>query len=158
MMICGRVIDAIEEWKPDLTVIDETGLGAGVLDRLTEQRYKVRGLNFGWRSSNTVIWGNARAEIWSKMKDWLKVGHIPNDKDLKQDLTGPRKEPDSSGRIFLESKKKMKARGLASPDAADALAVTFFYPIGNKEIKNSLREKSLYKSYSHTPSYGGWMV
>jgi hypothetical protein len=158
MMICGRVIDAIEEWKPDLTVIDETGLGAGVLDRLTEQRYKVRGLNFAWKASNTVIWGNARAEIWSKMKDWLKVGSIPNDKDLKQDLVGPRKEPDSSGKIFLESKKKMKSRGLASPDAADALAVTFFYPVASSETDGLRKNRALSKGngYSYAQSCS-WM-
>lgn len=66
MMICGRVIDAIEEWKPDLTVIDEGGLGAGVLDRLVEQRYRVRGVNFGWKASNPVMYGNKRAEMWGR--------------------------------------------------------------------------------------------
>jgi len=158
MMICGRVIDAIEEWKPDLTVIDEGGLGAGVLDRLVEQRYKVRGVNFGWKASNPVMYGNKRAEMWGAMKDWLKKGHIPDDKDLKQDLTGPRKEPDSSGTIFLESKKKMKARGLASPDAADALAVTFAYPIANKEIDKLRKERVM--SHGNGYSYSqlsSWM-
>ena len=34
------MIDAIEEYRPALTVIDEGGLGYGILDRLKEQRYK----------------------------------------------------------------------------------------------------------------------
>ena len=34
MTIVGRVIDAMEEYKPVLTVIDEGGLGYGILDRL----------------------------------------------------------------------------------------------------------------------------
>jgi hypothetical protein len=131
MMICGRVIDAMEDWKPDMTVIDEGGLGAGVLDRLVEQRYKVRGVNFGWKASNTVMYGNKRAEMWGMMKDWLKKGHIPDDKDLKQDLVGPRKEPDSSGTIFLESKKKMRSRGLASPDCF--VAGTMIDVVGGKK-------------------------
>jgi hypothetical protein len=159
MMICGRVIDAIDEWMPDMTVIDEGGLGAGVLDRLVEQRYKVKGVNFGWSAPNPVMYGNMRAFIWGEMKDWLKTGHIPDDKDLKQDLVGPRKEPDSSGRIFLETKKKMKSRGLASPDAADALAVTFAYKVANKELKSYLKDRVRVKStgYLGSQSSGNWM-
>ena len=64
MEIVGRVIDAIREYQPALTVIDEGGLGYGVLDRLTEQRYKVRGVNFGWKAKNPITWGNKRAEMW----------------------------------------------------------------------------------------------
>jgi phage terminase large subunit len=41
-------------------------------------------------------------------------------------------KPDSKGSIFLESKKDMKARGLASPDAADAIALTFSYPVASR--------------------------
>jgi hypothetical protein len=42
-------------------------------------------------------------------------------------------KPDSKGTIYLESKKDMKARGLASPDAADAIAVTFAFPVAHRE-------------------------
>jgi hypothetical protein len=41
--------------------------------------------------------------------------------------------PDSRGTIFLESKQDMKSRGLASPDAADAVAVTFAFPVAHRE-------------------------
>jgi len=67
------------------------------------------------------------------MRDWLRTASVPDDRALKSDLTGPKTKPDSSGTIFLESKKDMKARGLASPDAADALAVTFAYPLASRE-------------------------
>lgn len=133
MQIVGRVIDTIEEWRPDLTAVDEGGIGAGVLDRLTEQRYKVRGVNFGWKAANPVMYGNVRAEIWGKMREWLKTASIPADDQLKMDLCAPNKKPNSNGTIFLEGKKEMKSRGLASPDAADALAVTFHYPVAAGE-------------------------
>ena len=129
MTVVGHVIQTIEEFRPTLTVVDEGGLGAGVLDRLKEQRYKVRGVNFAWRSSRPVMYGNKRAEIWGALKEWLLTASVPNDKTLRDDLTGPRVKPNSAGAIFLESKKEMKARGLASPDAADAIAVTFAFPI-----------------------------
>ena len=133
MTTVGHVIDAIEEFRPALTVIDEGGLGYGILDRLTEQKYKVRGVNFGWKAKNPIMWGNKRAEMWGAMRDWLKTASIPKDRLLKADLTGPMKKPNSAGTIFLEGKKEMKARGLASPDAADAIAVTFAYPVAHRE-------------------------
>jgi len=139
MSIVGRVIDAIDEFKPTLTVIDEGGLGYGILDRLTEQRYKVRGVNFGWKAKNPVMWGNKRAEMWGAMREWLKTASIPQDKMLKDDLVGPMKKPNSAGTIFLEGKKEMKSRGLASPDAADALAVTFAYPVAHREYTEKAR-------------------
>jgi hypothetical protein len=132
MTVVGLVIDMIEEYDPDLTVVDEGGLGYGVLDRLKEQRYKVRGVNFGWKAKNPIMWGNKRAEMWGALKDWLKTASIPVDRRLKADLTGPKTKPDSSGTVFLESKKDMKARGLASPDSADAIAVTFAYTVANR--------------------------
>ena len=133
METVGRVIEAIEEYKPALVVVDEGGLGAGVVDRLKEQRYKIRGVNFGTKSKNPLMWGNKRAEMWGEMREWLKTASIPNDRYLKNDLMGPMMKPDSRGTIFLESKKDMKSRGLASPDAADAIAVTFAFPVARRE-------------------------
>ena len=141
MSVVGHVIDAIEEFKPALTVIDEGGLGYGILDRLTEQRYKVRGVNFGWKSKNPAMWQNKRSEMWGAMRDWLKSASIPQDRQLKNDLVGPMRKFNSSGSILLESKKEMKARGLASPDAADALAVTFAFPVAHRGEYNSKIER-----------------
>jgi hypothetical protein len=143
MTVVGHVIEAIEEFKPTLTVIDEGGLGYGILDRLTEQRYKVRGVNFGWKAKNQIMWGNKRAELWGETREWLKTAAIKADRALKNDLTGPKTKPDSSGKIFLESKKDMKARGLASPDAADAIAVTFAYPLAHREYNKPLPRRSM---------------
>jgi hypothetical protein len=111
MEVAGYVIDAIEQFKPALVCIDEGGLGAGVVDRLKEQRYKIRGVNFGNKAKNQIMWGNKRAEMWGAMRDWLRTGHIPTDRFLKTDLISPRTKPDSKGTLFLESKKDMKSRG-----------------------------------------------
>jgi hypothetical protein len=153
MTIVGRVIEAIEEFRPALTVIDEGGLGYGILDRLTEQRYKVRGVNFGWKSSKPIMWGNRRAEMWGAMREWLRTASIPADRQLKSDLIGPTKKPDSKGTIFLEGKKEMKARGLASPDAADALAVTFAFPVAHREYADKDRPRT----YQGNSVINSWM-
>jgi hypothetical protein len=155
MEVVGRVIDAIEEFRPALVVIDEGGLGAGVVDRLKEQRYKVRGVNFGQKSVKPLMYGNKRAEMWGAMKEWLKTASIPKDRFLKSDLTGPMMKPDSKGTIFLESKKDMKARGLASPDAADAIAITFAYPVAHREARPMDNRPRM--SYGGAIS-SGWMA
>ena len=155
MEVVGHVITAIEEFKPALVVIDEGGLGAGVVDRLKEQRYKVRGVNFGNKSKNQAMWGNKRAEMWGEMREWLKSAHLPADRYLKSDLIGPLMKPDSRGTIFLESKKDMKARGLASPDAADALAVTFAFPVAHREGRVDMLRPRGYGSVNVSTSWMG---
>jgi hypothetical protein len=142
MTVVGHVIEAIEQYKPTLVVIDEGGLGAGIVDRLKEQRYKVKGINFGNKSTNPIMYGNKRAEMWGKMKDWLKTASIPLDRFLKTDLISPMMKPDSKGTIFLESKKDMKARGLASPDAADAICVTFAFPVAHREAREATQRRT----------------
>jgi hypothetical protein len=157
MEVAGHVIDAIEEFKPALVCIDEGGLGAGVVDRLKEQRYKIRGVNFGNKAKNQTMWGNKRAEMWGAMRDWLKTGHIPTDRFLKTDMISPRTKPDSKGTLFLESKKDMKARGLASPDAADAIAVTFAFPVASTDPRLGRVDKRRTSAYSSSGISTSWM-
>ena len=149
MQTVGCIIEAIEEFKPTLTVIDEGGLGYGILDRLNEQRYKVRGVNFAWASKMPVMYLNKRAELWGAMRDWIKSAHLPNDRRLKADLTGVQQKMTSSGAIQLESKKDMRARGLASPDAADAIAVTFAFSVARRETVEKVKKPAY---YSNTPT------
>lgn len=155
MAVVGHVIDVIEEYKPALVVIDEGGVGGGVVDRLTEQRYKIRGVNFGNKSKNPLMYGNKRVEMWGMMKDWLKTASIPKERTLKADLISPKVQPDSRGTLFLESKKSMKARGLASPDAADALAVTFAYPVAHREQRIDKVPRRAY--YDRSAVSNSWM-
>ena len=155
MTTVGHIIEAIEEYKPTLVVMDEGGLGYGILDRLNEQRYKVRGVNFGWKAKNPIMWLNKRAELWGSMREWLKTASLPQDRQLKADLIGPMKKPNSAGTIFLEGKKEMKARGLASPDAADALAVTFAFPVAHREYNARTTERRNAQSSSVTTSWMG---
>jgi len=69
---------------------------------------------------------NKRAEVWGLMRDWLMASaEIPNDAELAVDLTGPQYGYSAKQQIQLERKEDMKARGLASPDSGDVLAMTF---------------------------------
>jgi hypothetical protein len=153
MTVVGHIIEIIDEFKPAMVVIDEGGLGAGIVDRLKEQRYKIKGVNFGNKSSKPIMYGNKRAEMWGQMREWLKSASIPKDRFLKTDLISPMMKPDSKGTIFLESKKDMKARGLASPDAADAICVTFAFPVAHREYTEPKRRVMSDRGMVST----GWM-
>jgi hypothetical protein len=130
-----------------------------VLDRLKEQKYKVRGVNFSWTAKKKRRYGNKRAEMWGEMKLWLRTAQIPDDKYLKTDLSAPKKEPDSKGVVFLESKRDMKKRKMASPDSADALAVTFAFPVASRGDDGYDGQATKRKASNHDelPAAVGWM-
>ena len=74
-------------------------------------------------------YANKRAEMWGMMRGWLRGGTIPNDPDLRAQLIGPTYTYNLRNEIQLEKKEDMMKRGLESPDIADALALTFAYPV-----------------------------
>jgi hypothetical protein len=83
---------------------------------------------------------NKRAEMWGGARDWLKEGGAidPDDDVLYQDLIGPETVGTMDGTIQLESKKDMKQRGLPSPGRGDALALSFAFPVVNKQLRDGL--------------------
>ena len=70
---------------------------------------------------------------WGIMKEWLKVGSLPDDNELSADLKAVDYGYDASDAILLERKDDMWRRGLASPDDGDALALTFAYPVAKRD-------------------------
>ena len=61
--------------------------------------------------------------LWSAVGQLIerRAAIIPNDEKLVAQLTSRRKQYDSKGREKLESKADLRARGVESPDRADAL-------------------------------------
>lgn len=126
MESADAVIEAINSFKPDAVFIDMGGVGAGVYDRLKSMNYNVTGIDFAGKPERRDKYMNKRAEMWCRMSDWIKRADIPDDIDLKEDLSAPRYYfRGDNAQIILEKKQDMKKRGLASPDCGDALALTF---------------------------------
>ena len=157
MLGVGHIAAAIDEFKPALTVVDSGLMGGPIADRLNEQKYKVRKVNFSWASTDGQRYGNKRAEMWAAMKKWLNTGCIPDDKRLRADLIAPRKKPDSKNVMFLESKKDIRKRRLPSPDSADALAVTFAFPVAHREGKMGGAVKRVSKGHKQAGPVTSWM-
>ena len=155
METVGRIIELIEEHKPVICAIDCGGIGAGIVDRLKEQRYKIREVNFGWKSSDARAYLNKRSEIWAKMREWLPSASLPDDKRLLSDLTNVRSLITSNGAIQLESKKDLKSRGLPSTDYGDALALTFAFSVAHREAKGIMKRGNNYQSQNSSVNL--WM-
>lgn len=138
MELAARVAAQIEQWEPDAVFID-SGAGAGVIDRLRQLDYDVIEVPFGGKATMPNLYVNRRAEMWFEMADWLRQGGaIPNQPDLKQELATPVYWFDAAGRKVLEPKDEIKKRlqGGGSPDMADALALTFAYPVRKRAPKD----------------------
>lgn len=138
MDLAARVANHIETWEPDAVFID-AGAGAGVIDRLRQLGYDVVEVPFGGKAVQPNLFLNRRAEMWWDMRDWIiNGGAIPNDNGLKQELATPTYWYDAAGRKVLEPKDEIKKRlqGGGSPDMADALALTFAYPVAPKKPRD----------------------
>lgn len=147
MEIAGLLKHVIERERPHRMYIDCIGVGAGVVDRLREHNfYFVEGVNVARSPNQKDRFRNLRAELWSEMRDWLAQEmpvQIPDNDTLHGDLTNLGYKYDSSGRLQIESKDDLKARGMPSPDTADALALTFYS--GFYEIEGESRVTSIPK-------------
>ena len=132
MTLASRVAEHVNMIKGSgkfvILNVDGGGVGGGVIDRLRSIGFDVNEVQFGAKANDPKQYANKRAEIWGAMREWLKGGAIHNDEGLLTDLTSVEYGFNSNDQILLERKESMKARGLASPDCGDALAITFAVP------------------------------
>jgi phage terminase large subunit len=108
-------------------VIDDTGVGGGVTDRLRELGYTVTPFNGGNRSY-TGDYPNRRSEAWFAFAEALPGLDLDGDDQLAADLTSPTYKLDSQGRRVVEPKGETKKRLGRSPDRADAALMTLVSP------------------------------
>ena len=117
-------------------------MGGGVTDRVTEVVYEeklpftVIDVNNGSAATDDY-YANLGAQVWGEMRDALEenfsaimqgqppVIELPDDVDLVKQLSNRKKKITSKGKIQLESKDDMKARGLGSPDVADSVTLAW---------------------------------
>lgn len=149
MTIAGILAGICDEENPDAVFIDG-GFGTGIVSAGKTLKYDWTLVWFGERS-NDVGCLNKRAEMWKLTRDWLKSGGvIPNDPLLHEELIGPEVVARMDGKLQLESKKDMKARGIRSPNRADSLVLTFAHPVSKKKV-----QQKIVSSFSNSST--GWM-
>jgi len=134
MQVAGWVraeIDELKKKKFEIgdVCIDSIGIGAGVVDKLLSDGVDCLGVNVSEAPSIRGQHLNLRSELWEKAKLWFEGRDvvIPNDEQLIAELCSVRFNYSSTGKIKVESKDEIRRRlgRNASPDAADALILTF---------------------------------
>lgn len=133
----ARLAQFARDLKADGICVDVGGMGVGVYDNVTRMGLNcpIFPVDFGsspdYALDQTIRCFNKRAEIWASVRSWLSRGAIRKSDQLKAELTGPEHEY-PKGKLLLEEKKHMRSRLGFSPNEADALALTFAYPVASK--------------------------
>ena len=125
MSIAEYLKEYCEREKVDFVVVDETGVGGGVVDRLRQLRLrgpKLVPFVAGSSPSNPRYHVNLGAEVWWIMRNRYESGDLDTDDDAALiEQVSTRKFYREGERVKLQSKYKLPR----SPDEADALAMTF---------------------------------
>jgi hypothetical protein len=141
METAREVASKIHEFRPAATFVDGVGVGAGVVDRLRQLGHEIIEVNAGMKPDDEETYHNKRAEMWDRMRQWLREGaDIPNDMDMRSALVGLEygfTDAKSGEKLRLERKADMKKRGLDSPDEGDALAYSFAERLAPTMANNS---------------------
>ena len=124
----GAVITAALKYQLKDIIVDEIGVGAGVLDNLkADKRFNAQGLNGSNAPSNTEKYLNLRAEVFDGLRQRFADGDIsiPNDPELISQMASLTYKYNARGQLQLESKDAIRSSGRQSPDKADAIALAF---------------------------------
>lgn len=137
--VVGEVIEMVRaQGGVDVIVIDETGIGSGVVDQLNEalrvspsalpRGIEIRGVQFGAgceQDTDKAKYVNVKARMFDLLSQDLKSGLcLPSEDVYLDELPTILYSYDSKGRMQIESKDDYKKRtGRSSPDHADSLAL-----------------------------------
>lgn len=135
MDLAGRVANLLNS-RTGYAIIDVIGIGAGVFDRLKEQRLPVVAFNAGASTdaldlSGAVGFVNQRSAIWWYLRERLDPNSpeppilLPNDDMLIGDLSAPQYRYTSAGKLSVESKDDIQDRLGRSTDDGDAVCMAF---------------------------------
>lgn len=138
MDLVGVIMDIYMRTKSDLIVIDKTGVGQGVYDRLKDLGYNVRGVSFGEKSEDDMF-GNLKAEWhWRERKWLLSGGRLLHNVAWNEFEVVKYKNKD--GRIVIQPKEELFREGIMSPNCVDAAVLTM--AVSDSIIRNN----SVYKN------------
>jgi hypothetical protein len=164
--LATRVNEAFHAYRTDGIFIDGGGVGGGVVDNCRHMQLFCFDVQFGGRDdvggsatgNDGERYANKRAAMWGAMRSWIKTGALPADAELKAQLIGPTYTYNLKNEILLESKEEMMKRGVDSPDRADALALTFAYPLAAHAYAGGDHPKKPLVEFEYDPYDKKWMA
>jgi hypothetical protein len=134
MATVARVVTEVVRLNPRVIRVDESGVGAGVVDRLRQMRFPAEGVPFGGSPADPTRFLNRRAEMYWALRDAMEQGKValPDDDELVADLSALTFTFDQRGKLRLDSKDDVRKRLGRSPDRADAVALALGAGLRNK--------------------------
>lgn len=146
METTGRVVGTLEANPQARAIVDEIGVGGGVVDRLRELGFR---RTVGFIAGKATIrrdrsgelgFVNLRSAAWWWLREQLNPAFgpelcLPDDDELTGDLVAYRYEITSNGKIAVESKDSAYERLKRSTDAGDAVVMAVFGAVkGSGEV------------------------
>lgn len=138
-MVTADTVTGILEGRGGYAVIDVIGVGAGVYDRVRQQKKTVYPFNAsehtGMRDkSGELGFINVRSAAWWHLREKIDPSYdsnvaIPPDDELTGDLTAPTWKSASGGKIQVEGKPDIKARIGRSTDRGDSVVMAMWQPV-----------------------------
>ncbi len=128
----GRVKGILDADPECTAVVDAIGIGAGVVDRLREQKCRTEAFTASRTAGNRrdasreFRYSDMRSFAWWKMREALDPSKspvicLPDDDQLTGDLCAPKWKVESGARIKVESKDDIRKRIGRSTDDGDAV-------------------------------------
>lgn len=137
MDLVGVIMEKYHKYRADMVVIDKTGIGQGVFDRMRDLGYNVRGVSFGEKSEDDQF-GNLKAEWHWRERKWLLGGGR-----LLQNIAWSEfeivKYKNKDGKIVIQPKEELFREGIMSPNCVDAAVLTMAIP------DSTIRNNAVYK-------------
>jgi len=151
----GFINQSYQENGAEGCAIDVIGVGAGVADWLQKQGMRnLYMVNVANSSSDMSKYDRLRDELWCRVRDKCLLGLYsfpdikkPQDtlsmgQELANELASVRYSFNNHGGIKVESKKELKARGISSPNIADALCLSEYFANVSTRVFKRHRDKS----------------
>lgn len=152
--IAQTTITLMEQWgMRDYNVgLDDFGVGSKVAREValtgsdgTPQGMRINAVNVGDKPEDDSLYLNKRAELYFRLKEWLRSGgELVRDERWKE-LLSIRFRRELNGKLRIMSKEDMRRSGIKSPNFADALSLTFLrreeesYLEGQKQYRPKLK-------------------
>lgn len=137
MDLVGVIMEMHQKYRADAIIVDKTGVGQGVYDRLKDLGYEVRGVSFAEKPDDEMFM-NRKAELHWKEREWLLSGgrlcynfgwnEFENVKYRNKD-----------GKIAIQPKEELLKDGIPSPNCVDAAVLTQF--ISDAAVKTARMAK-----------------
>lgn len=152
MDLVGVIMEKYREYHVDYLVIDKTGIGQGVFDRLKELDYPVRGVSFGEKSEDPQF-ANLKAEWHWRQREWLlSGGRLLYNVGWNEFEIVRYKNKD--GKIAIQPKEELFREGMMSPNVVDAAVLTMV--IADRHIKSARIVKQMMGRDFHDQTDNIW--